>query len=223
MENRKIIAREVAPELVDFSGYFDDDGLTEKGGDFCYSLFIVGNDRSKGFNSEIYECIQSDIDALGEIDGDQWGDLDGMLSWRTAELIDNDAKKIEAIKEYAPWGDKYDIDSVSQFLTIITGKEWDTKYAYGYYQGDCAQVVYCVEHYQKEHICEIAKFWLGCGTEFEIDGLYGFYVTDDIRWKEDGELMVTLAEAYGCDPDDLEIYLYDGEVKTAKYRLMESA
>ena len=41
MENRKIIAREVAPELVDFSGYFDDEGLTEKGGDFCYTIIIV--------------------------------------------------------------------------------------------------------------------------------------------------------------------------------------
>ena len=59
MENRKIIAREVSPDLVDFSGYFDDDGLTEMGGDFCYNLFIVANDRSKGFNSEIYGYLQS--------------------------------------------------------------------------------------------------------------------------------------------------------------------
>jgi len=31
----KIIAREVQPENIDFSDYFDDDGLTNEGGENC--------------------------------------------------------------------------------------------------------------------------------------------------------------------------------------------
>ena len=38
---KKYIIREVDPESCDFSYYFDDDGLSEAGGDFCYTLFIV--------------------------------------------------------------------------------------------------------------------------------------------------------------------------------------
>ena len=54
----KYIIREVPPEQTDFSYYFDDDGLTEAGGDYCYNLFIVAQSRrSSGFNEEEYQNI----------------------------------------------------------------------------------------------------------------------------------------------------------------------
>ena len=84
-------------------------------------------------------------------------------------------------------------------------------------------MIFCTEEYSEEHITEIGKLWLGCGSEFIIDDCYGYYVIDDIRWKEGEELRKALAEMYGCDPGELQVYLYDGETRTAKYKLMESA
>ena len=58
----KYIIREIAPENAVFEPYFDDDGLTEKGGDYCYHLFIVCNgsyNRLNGFNIEEYKKIRA--------------------------------------------------------------------------------------------------------------------------------------------------------------------
>lgn len=44
-KNIKYIIREVPPEQTEFSFYFDNDGLKEIGGDYCYNLFIVAQSR----------------------------------------------------------------------------------------------------------------------------------------------------------------------------------
>jgi len=70
------IIREVQPEHADFSYYFDDDGLTGAGGDYCYNLFIVNYTRhSRGFNEEEYQNIVEQAEAI--LDGfhdvnDKW-------------------------------------------------------------------------------------------------------------------------------------------------------
>ena len=49
----KIIAKEVNPSNVDFSWYFDDDGLTNASGENC-ACYIVPVDRRRntGFNMD---------------------------------------------------------------------------------------------------------------------------------------------------------------------------
>ena len=62
------IIREVPGEQTDFSFYFEDDGLTEAGGDYCNNLFIVAQSRnSSGFNEEEYQKIQTEIENLLEM------------------------------------------------------------------------------------------------------------------------------------------------------------
>ena len=62
------IIREVPPEHTEFSYYFDDDGLTAAGGDYCYNLFIVAQSRnSSGFNEKEYQNIQDEIENLLEM------------------------------------------------------------------------------------------------------------------------------------------------------------
>lgn len=56
---KKHIIREVPPESYDNSHYFDDDGLTEAGGEYCYNLFIIG-----GFNMKEYKRVQEQAEAI---------------------------------------------------------------------------------------------------------------------------------------------------------------
>ena len=61
----KHVIREVEPEWTNFSIYFDDDGLTEVGGDFCYNLFIVGQSKNRcGFNEKTYKRVYDEIELL---------------------------------------------------------------------------------------------------------------------------------------------------------------
>ena len=200
---KKIIAKEVNPSYVDFSYYFDDDGLKSAGGENC-AVYIVPGDRRRysGFNMDEYQEIVQQAQAV--ID-----------DYKDGYPID------ETLKEWAKHADTSDTDSIAEYLTLTTGEEWAVKAFTGYSQGDYCEVVYCINHYTPEHINEIGKFWLGCGTEFCIDGCYGYYVPDTIRWQEGETLRKYLAELYGCKPEELEIYLYDGEHVVTDYRIMD--
>jgi hypothetical protein len=200
---KKIIAREVNPSHVDFSFYFDDDGLKSAGGENC-AVYIVPADRRRysGFNMDEYREIE--LHAQAVID-----------DYEAGYPID------EALKEWAEYANPYDTNDIAEFLTITTGEEWAVKAFTGYSQGDYCEVVYCVNRHTPERINEIGKFWLGCGTEFCIDGYYGYYVPDTIRWQEGETLRKYLADRYGCKPEELEIYLYDGEHVVTDYRIMD--
>ena len=196
---KKIVAKEVNPADVDFSFYFDDDGLKNAGGENC-AVYIVPADerRNAGFNMEEYREIE--LHAQAVID-----------DYEAGHPID------EALKEWAEYANVYDTEDIAEFLTITTGEKWEVRSFFGYSQGDCVDVVYCVNRYTPEHITEIGELWLGCGTEFCIDGCCGYYVPNSIRWREGETLRKYLADSYGCEPDELEIYLYDGE----KYEKMD--
>jgi hypothetical protein len=200
---KKIIAKEVNPSHVDFSYYFDDEGLTSKGGENC-AIYIVPVNRIRynGFNMDEYREIEQQAQAV--ID-----------DYEDGYSID------EALREWVKHANTSDTESIAEYLTITTGEKWEVKSFTGYSQGDYCEVVYCTNHYTPEHINEIGKFWLGCGTEFCIDGCYGYYVPDTIRWREGDELRQYLADCYGCKRDELEIYLYDGERIVTKYKKMD--
>ena len=200
---KKIIAKEVNPAYIDFSFYFYDDSLKSVGGENC-AVYIVPADRRRynGFNMDEYREIE--LHAQAVID-----------DYEAGYPID------EALKEWAKYAKPYDTSDIAEFLTITTGEEWTVKAFTGYSQGDYCEVVYCVNHYTPEHITEIGKFWLGCGTEFSIDGCRGYFVIDELRWEEGEKLRQYLANCYGCKPDELEIYLYDGEKIVTKYKKME--
>jgi len=196
---KKIIAKEVNPEDVDFSFYFDDDGLKSIGGENCAVYIVPANERwNAGFNMDEYKEIELHAQAV-------IGDCEAGYP------ID------EALKEWAEYASVYDTEDIAEFLTITTGEKWEVRSFFGYSQGDCCDVVYCVNHYTPERITEIGELWLGCGTEFCIDGCCGYYVPNSIRWREGETLRKYLADSYGCEPEELEIYLYDGE----KYEKMD--
>lgn len=221
----KIIAREVAPDCVDFSFYFDNDGLTNVSGENCACYIIPGDRRrNTGFNMDEYKEIEKRAESI----------LDGFVE--VAEKLTDGFKthkevmeqffvpytsaKCHALKEWAKTADISGSDDIAEFLTITTGENWNVKAFHGYSQGDYCEVLYCTAHYGESHITEIGKFWLGCGTEFIIDDCGGYFITDDLRWKENADLVATLAEYAGCNSEDLEVYLYDGEHSVVDYKLL---
>jgi len=222
---KKIIAKEVNPADLDFSYYFDDDGLKSVGGENC-AVYIVPADRrgNIGFNLEEYQEIEQTADSLIEAFKEVSPDNEYYPTYKEAMLshnIEYTSRKCHLLKEWVKYANPYDTDDIADYLTITTGEKWEVKAFRGYSQGDYCEVVYCISRYTPERIYEIGNFWLGCGTEFCIDDCYGYYVPDIIRWEEGEKLRKYLADSYGCEPDELEIYLYDGEHTVTEYKLME--
>ena len=230
--NKKInyIIREVAPEDCDFSFYFEDDGLTERGGDYCYNLFIVTFDRFySGFNHKEYKSIQNTAEAI--IDG--FDDIENGYNHYYSNYkevmeyngIDYNSRKCSKLKEWAKNADTNKTEDIAEFLTITTGKEWTTDSATGYCQGDYVEMVYCPEHYTKgvKHYGEI---WLGAGKEFcviyldengeETDTCYGYIIADCQAWKD--EDYKRLVCEWACIPEDeTRLEMIDGSKAYTKY------
>jgi len=222
---KKIMAKEVNPVYVDFSYYFEDDGLKSAGGENC-AVYIIPADRRRnsGFNMDEYQEIEQTADSLIETFNEVSPKNEYYPTYKEAMLshnIEYTSRKCHLLKEWAKYANPYDTNDIAKFLTITTGEEWAVKSFTGYSQGDYCEVVYCVSRHTPEHINEIGKFWLGCGTEFCINDCYGYYVPDTIRWQEGETLRKYLADCYGCKPDELEVYLYDGEHVVTDYKIMD--
>jgi len=186
---KKYIIREVPPEQSDFSSYFDDDGLREAGGDYCYNLFIVAQSRNcGGFNKEEYTSLQNEIenllgmyvDIVNKSSYAQYSSVGAMLF--ELGLVNNlhNTRRIKEITEWlkacnekpnSPWrnyetqAEACPEETTAEYLTFKTGKEWTTESATGYSQGDYVKMVYCPEHY-KAGVKQYGEIWLGAGREF---------------------------------------------------------
>ncbi len=252
-EKINYIVRELPPESTDFSFYFEDDNLTEAGGDYCYNLFIVYYDgfRLGGFNIEEYKRIQNEIEELLEL-------YDRIIhkSDYTCEppyfsvsemlydygLIDNkrNTKRIKEFKEFFEWCDDkplspysnyhsnfdaFSTDAVAKYLTLKTGKQWQTDYARGYCQGDYVEMVYCPEHY-KDGVKHYGEIWLGAGKEFytieldengeEADTCYGYIIADSQAWHDE-DYKRLVCEWAGIPENETQLEMIDGSRTYTKY------
>jgi hypothetical protein len=225
------IIREVPPEQSDFSYYFEDDGLTEKSGDYCYNLFIVSQSRrASGFNEEEYQNLQNEIENLFEMYEDivnksiyaQHSSVGAMLfelglvssihntrrikaitEWLNACLSRGNTSKTRTLAEYEPE------ETTAEYLTYKTGKQWAVEEAYGYCQGDYVKIVYCPE-YHKDGAKQYGEIWLGAGKEFytiDIDengeevDTCGGYIIADCQARSDEDYKRLVCE-WACIPED---------------------
>lgn len=235
-KNVKHIIREVDPEHCSFSLYFDCDGLTGTGGDYCYNLFIIDDARKlSGFNSEEYANIQEEIEDLLEIYEDivnesmyaEYPSLAEMLV--DFNLIDNinNTKRVKKFSDFFKnCSDTHSTERTADYLTLKTGKEWKVESAYGYCQGDYVEIVYCPEHYTGgvKHYGEI---WLGAAKEFctieldengeEVDACYGYIVADCQAFKDE-DYKKLVCEWAGLDEADTRLELIDGSKTYTVYK-----
>lgn len=210
------IVRECPPEACELSWAFEDDGLTERGGDWNYNLFVVSNDgwgRLSGFNIDEYKRVRKDAEDL--IEGFGWADekaddYDGKRITYKAVMEDNripyNPRKCHDLKEWAKSADNLDTDDIAAYLTITTGKKWNSIGVCGYCQGDYVEVVYCEDHYKEADAKYYGECWLGCAREYcvidvenyeapededeeatytETDSVGGYIVSDSQAWRDE--------------------------------------
>jgi len=236
---RKYIMQELDPELTDFSAYFDDDGMKSEGGECCAVYINDGRVYSSGgFNMDefrhFYDELSDIIEAVGdmELGFDEYESVNKIFESYAVEIPTD---KYSALEELVYTCIEYNFnitnEEVADYLTIKTGKKWSVEGFTGYSQGDYCEVVYCEDRYSSESINEIGHMWLGCGSEFRrIDcdengnptdeDCYGYFAPDYIVWTKDHRLVKYLADQIGCEPNELEVQLFDGYIKTPKYKVV---
>ena len=128
---KKYIVRQVAPEAADMSYYFDDDGLTEAGGDFCYTLFLLTSDygRVYGLNADTFKEWQDDAENLQDAFDDvvprsnDWRYYRSCKEAMEALGVAYNPTRCHKLKELFKDFGAGDFDDMAAFLSIMTGRE----------------------------------------------------------------------------------------------------
>lgn len=229
----KHIFREVSPEATDFSFYFDNDGIKEAGGDYCYNLFIVTFDRwgrASGFQVDEYNKISEELydvaDSFSMVPGDMFPTFKRAMEYHGFNYSPTACHKLKEITaEYDEKG--ADPETIAAYLTFKTGKPWDVVSARGYSQGDYCEIVYCEDFHKNPRA--YGEIWLGAGREFcvidldddgnEIDSCYGYIVADCEAWTDEEYKKIVCSWA-GIPEEETRLEMVDGETvtKTYKYR-----
>lgn len=237
---KKYIIKEIPAEQADFSTYFDNDGLTEAGGDYCYNLFIVAQSRDReGFNEKEYQSVLSEIEEIVEYYDDILSESEYANYSSVEELLKDYGLEMTSLnffdwcreKPSSPYGNYFNNleafpeEGVAKYLTIKTGKEWSTDSANGYCQGDYVKMVYCKEYYT-EGVKHYGEIWLGAGKEFTItflngngeeeDTIGGYIVADCQAWKDE-DYKKLVCEWEGIDEAETELQMVDGQHITTTY------
>lgn len=225
MPNKHIL-REVPPEQTYFDSFFDNDGLTERGGDYCYNLFIVPQYRhSSGFNKKEYDILYSRVEELvgmyeDIITGNKWADYKNIEEMLLDQDLDGSFENFleeQLDPLYGFW--KNPERAIGEYLTLTTGKEWVTEDVYGYSQGDHVILIYCKEHYENARI--YGEVWLGMAKEFtHTDGDFecGGYIVADCQVRSDEDYKRLLCEWIGIDEKETILQMIENRYTGYNYR-----
>lgn len=232
----KYIIREYEPDSACLEWYFDDDGLSEAGGDYLYTLFILPTRHSCGFNGEEWKNVQSkargiieDFALTEEYIRDGMVYRDGKRPTYKEVMEDYgiayNPTKCHKMKEWAKNADADNVDDVVEFLTFKTGHKWEWTSVCGYCQGDYVKLVYCPEHY-KNGVENYGEVWLGCAKEFSVIYLddngeesdsVGGYIIADCEASDDEDYKRLVCE-WACIPEDeTQLEMIDGYHTYTKY------
>lgn len=221
----KVIFRE--SEYSEFDCLYDDDFIRGKGGSGYEDaiLYVIAGSDYPVTNKNEYQALCSRVDNIAN----DFYDLlhnNGYYFRTFKEIcqyygIKYSPVMVHKLKAFAESYDDRSFDDIAAFLTITTGKEWDTYQVCGYCQGDYATGIYCKNHWDAESL----ELYVGAaaGTVSEFcrieDGFecWGYYVTDDIKWNED-KLREYLSSMEGDKPEDIQIELFNGYSQVASYK-----
>ena len=108
---------------------------------------------------------------------------------------------------------------IAEALSIVTGQKWEDKKISGCCQSDWNYIYYRPEDWTAKALEYFEIEYFNTGDEWRIEDEEG----DDMgmvythEWNDD-ERKREIAENIGVDPGEVTLYLFDGWIKTAKYR-----
>lgn len=222
----RYIIREIPPEQCEFSYYFDDDGIKEAGGDFCYNIFIIMRERwnrVSGFQADEYQRISDQLREIAEEieagPGEYFSSYKHIMEYYGMKYSPKACHELKQLCTSDDF-DELDPDTVAAYLTLKTGRKWTTTSARGYCQGDYCQILYCEDHHKQIDAQAYGEIYLGAGKEFctieldddgnEIDSCRGYIVADCyVRSWIDEDYKKIVCEWAGISPEETRLEMVD--------------
>ena len=142
--------------------------------------------------------------------------------YRETDYTDNEIDIIRHIvKQYDYSGKSNQRDLIAQFLTVLTGKQYEHREIHGTVQGEWNVIYYPVNDYADDQIRFIEIEYFNTGSEFEvyrendIDNSEFVYIHD---YYNDDEIKNELTKYYiDCSVNDIEIHHFTGYTQIPMY------
>ena len=195
----KYKAYQIAPEYQESPLYLNDD--------FAYfeGVEIYGNKDYARNTSETFDKVLNCLD---------YGDFSDFES----KLTGCDAARINDLCDEYGTRKANDQRIIAEALSIVTGQEWEYKQISGCCQSDWNYIYYRPDEWTEKALKYFEIEYFNTGEEWRIEDEEGseefVYIHE---WKDD-EKKREIAENICANPEDIELYFFDGWTKTAKYR-----
>ena len=233
----KVYCRQRDPEFQDSALYFSDDFLTEDiavwgnrylmehvpgvfkrvqdvlhGGDLAE---VIDDMSTGGFYSEVYKNVTEAINDWLYPEKDRYSTMDIH-------------KLKHLVFDYMRANQRDEDEILCEVLSIVTGKNWDSRMIVGCNQSDWNYVYYATDEFSEKDIKAFEVMYFNTGTEWIIDDQgfnpetdapediegYGYYATD---WHEEG-IRKEIADHVGVAPEDVVMYALEGYGWQTQYR-----
>lgn len=240
---KKYIIKQIPPGGRGAYVLFEGDTFTENAGGIEYALFPLFLDRWRMYpaiNKNLWEEITRTAENVSEdmsgIRDD--GEARNSYSRTYKEVLQDYGIKYSptACHRLKAWNEEHEDaptspESIAAYLTITTGRPWNVKSAYGYCQGDYAEIVYCEDVYSRKDAEAAGEIILGAANEYsitdldddgnELETVYGYIVADCQAWRpEDVKSLVCSWE--GIDPEEAVLMTIEDSYTRTEYKYTEA-
>lgn len=192
----KIKAYQVAPEYQE-APLWQFDTMPE-------GVEICGNTDYKRHTSATFDKV---LECL------EYGDFSDF------EFTGYKAKRMEELCNKCGTRGADDEGIIAEALSIVTGQKWKYKQISGCCQSDWNYIYYrpdewtakALEYFEIEYFNTGNEWWIEDEEGDDMGSVYTHEWNDDENKRE-------IAEQIGVNPGEVTLYLFDGWIKTAKYR-----
>lgn len=233
----KIYAKQIAPEYQESPLFFGDDFFPD-------DIAVCGNREYKEHLPEVFKRVWEALKEGELAEAVEDIKTGGYYSsfYKNATQAINDllypekekysTKDIHELKrlvvEFAQCSSRDEDSILCAILSIVTGKEWDSKQIHGCCQGEWNYIFYPVGKWSVEALNAFEVEYFNTGSEWLVDNgefnpesdsplnINGcsIYCTE---WNDEG-IKQEIADAFGGSPEDVVLYAFEGWSRTPQYR-----
>lgn len=233
----KVYCRQMSPEFQDSALHFSDDFLTD-------DIAVCGNRDFMDHVPEVFKRVQDVLhggDLADVIDDMSVGGMysevyknvtDAINDWMYPEKERYSTMDVHKIKQlvfdYMSANQSEEDEILCEVLSIVTGKNWDSRIIRGVSQSDWNYVYYATDEFSEKDIEAFEVMYFNTGTEWIIDDQdfdpetdkpediegYDLYVTS---WHEE-DMREEIAAHVGVAPEDVVMYAIEGYGWHGQYR-----
>ena len=179
------------------------------------NIVICGNRDYIDYKTELFENVEKALENIYDITEEAI--MDYIPPKRKSRYSTEEISEIKnIIEDYVNCRNCDKDDYLCDLLSIVDERKWEHRTIRGVVQSDWQKVYYPVEEWTQKDIDNFEIEYFNIGTEWNIVSAEEEFS----MYCHSAEPKEEIAFACGVKPEDVVLYVFDGYVKTPKYKII---